>query len=134
MYKRQALNSLQTKIGATDTEMAQLDSSLKNIYAAGYGDTFAEVSDALPDVQRNTQLSGEALDEVTEGAFALRDTFDYDITERSRAAQAMLQNFGIGGQEAMNLSAAGAQNGLDYSGELIDSINEYSVQLSLIHI
>jgi hypothetical protein len=30
----------------------------------------------------------------------------------------------------MGLIAAGAQNGLDYSGELIDSINEYSVQFS----
>ena len=30
----------------------------------------------------------------------------------------------------MDLIAAGAQNGLDYSGELLDSISEYSVQFA----
>lgn len=40
----------------------------------------------------------------------------------------MMDNFGISGEEAMNLIASGAQNGLDYSGELLDSISEYSVQ------
>ena len=42
----------------------------------------------------------------------------------------MMTNFGITGEEAMNLIAAGAQNGLDFSGEMIDSINEYSVQFA----
>ena len=32
----------------------------------------------------------------------------------------------------MNLIAAGAQNGLDYSGELLDSISEYSVQFAKV--
>lgn len=40
----------------------------------------------------------------------------------------MMDNFGTSGEEAMNLIASGAQNGLDYSGELLDSISEYSVQ------
>lgn len=33
-------------------------------------------------------------------------------------------------EDAFSLIAAGAQNGLDYSGELIDTINEYSSQFS----
>ena len=32
----------------------------------------------------------------------------------------------------MGLIAAGAQNGLDYSGELLDSISEYSVQFAKV--
>lgn len=34
--------------------------------------------------------------------------------------------------QAFNLIAQGAQNGLDYSGELIDNINEYSVQFKKV--
>ena len=69
-----------------------------------------------------------ALQDFTESAFALRDTFGYDISESVRAANTMMDQFGIDGEYAFNLIAAGAQNGLDFSGELIDSINEYSVQ------
>ena len=43
----------------------------------------------------------------------------------------MVNQFGIDGDKAMNLIAAGAQNGLDYSGELLDSISEYSVQFEM---
>ena len=32
----------------------------------------------------------------------------------------------------MDLIAEGAQNGLDYSGELLDSISEYSVQFNKV--
>ena len=40
----------------------------------------------------------------------------------------MITQFGISADEAYNLMAQGAQNGLDFSGELVDNINEYSVQ------
>lgn len=73
-------------------------------------------------------MSAESLQSTTEAAFALRDTFDYDIAESTRAAKAMMDNFGISGEKAFELIATGAQNNLDYSGEMIDSINEYSIQ------
>ena len=40
----------------------------------------------------------------------------------------MMENFGISASEAYDYIARGAQNGLDYSGELLDNISEYSVQ------
>ena len=39
----------------------------------------------------------------------------------------LMDQFGISGEEAFNLIAQGAQNGLDKNGDLLDSINEYSV-------
>lgn len=54
--------------------------------------------------------------------------FDYDIAESSRAVKAMMENFGVSASEAYDYIARGAQNGLDYSGELLDNISEYSVQ------
>lgn len=125
-----ALNDIQAETGATAAETEALGESLKNVYKAGYGEDMQDVADGLATVRKNTKLAGEALEEVTEGGFALRDTFGYELTESSRAAKAMMTNFGVSGEKAMNLIAAGAQNGLDYSGEMIDSINEYSVQFA----
>lgn len=51
-----------------------------------------------------------------------------DVAETSRAAKAMVENFGIAAEDAFDYIAKGAQDGLDYSGELLDNISEYSVQ------
>ena len=91
------------------------------------------IGEAMASITQNLgDLDDASLQNVTESAFALRDTFGYEIPESTRAAKAMMDNFGTSGEEAMNLIAAGAQNGLDYSGELLDSISEYSVQFAKV--
>lgn len=92
-----------------------------------------DIADGMATVTQNLgEMSDEQLQSITESAFALRDTFEYDISESTRAAKAMMDNFGVSGDEAMSMIAAGAQNGLDYSGELIDSISEYSTQFAKV--
>ena len=89
------------------------------------------VADAVALVDRNlANLDQEGLTKATEGALALRDAFEYEVEESTRAAEAIRKNFGTSVEDAFSLIAAGAQNGLDYSGELIDTINEYSSQFS----
>ena len=124
-----AVKSYASSTGTLGSDLKSTEEVLKNIYANNYGEDFQDIADAMASVQKNIDgLSDEKLQELTESAFALRDQFEYEIPESTRAAKAMMDNFGVSGEEAMNLIAAGAQNGLDYSGELIDSINEYSVQ------
>lgn len=102
---------------------------MEAIYKNNYGESFEDIADAMATTRNNMQALDEAsFQNVTESAFALRDTFGYDIPESTRAANTLMEQFGISGEEAMNLIATGAQNGLDYSGELLDSISEYSVQ------
>lgn len=127
-----AMNKLEASTGATGEALAGLEEAAKNVFAANYGENFAEVSDAVAQAKKTTGLMGQELEDVTKGAFALQETFGYDINESLRAAKAMMQNFGVDGQTAMSMIAAGAQNGLDYSGELIDSISEYSVQFAKV--
>lgn len=125
-----SLSDIQSQTGATAAEMEALGGVMQGIYKDNYGESFEDVADAVSDMSKMTKLAGQDLQNVTEDAFALRDTFGYEVTESARAAKAMMTNFGVSGEEAMNLIAVGAQNGLDYSGELIDSINEYSVQFA----
>lgn len=128
----QAMNKLQAQTGATAAEMEGLGDVVKAVYGNNFGESMAEVAEGVATIEKNTGLAGEALQGVTEGAFTLQKTFEYDITESARAAKAMMQNFGVEGETAMSMIAAGAQNGLDYSGELLDSISEYSVQFAKV--
>lgn len=127
---QQAINGVAASTGAAGKELEGLKDTVKEVYKSKFGESLQDVADGVSIVQRNTKLAGDELTKVTKGAFALSDTFGYDVAESSRAAKAMMTNFGISGEEAMSMIAAGAQNGLDFSGEMIDSINEYSVQFA----
>lgn len=102
---------------------------MKEIYADNYGESFEDIGNAMADVRKQmSYLEGDGLKIITEDALTLRDTFGYDVAESVRAANSLVSQFGVDGEVAMDLIAQGAQNGLDFSGELLDSINEYSPQ------
>ena len=122
-----SFNTLQAQTGATDEEMEGLEESLKNIYANNYGESFDDIAVAMAEVKNHTGLAGDELERTIENAIALRDTFEYEVQESTRAADMMMKQFGITSDEAFNLIAQGSQNGLDKNGNLLDSINEYSV-------
>ncbi len=122
-----SLNGLQATTGATDEEMAELEKSLKNIYANNYGEDFEDIANSLAEVKTQTGLAGEELEKATENALTMRDTFDMDVKESIRSVDMMMKQFGITSDEAYNLIVQGAQNGLNKNDNLLDSINEYSV-------
>lgn len=125
-----AVNNISAGTGLVGEELEGMSDVLKDVYGSNFGDSMEDAAAGITALYQATGLTGDELAETTKAAFALADTFDYDITESARAAKAMMTNFGVSGEEALGMIAAGAQNGLDYSGELIDSINEYSVQFA----
>lgn len=128
-YKK-SLNTLQTQTGSTTKEMEGLKKSLLSIYGKNYGESFEDVAQSLSNVKQQTGLAGEELENFTKNAMVLKDTFEYEVNESTRAADMMMKQFGVTGDEAFNLIAQGAQNGLDKNGNLLDSINEYSVHFA----
>lgn len=125
-----AMNDIAASTGLAGDELAGMGDVIKDVYASNFGESMEDVAGGISEIHKMTGLVEEELAATTKGAYALSDTFGYDVAESARAAKAMMTNFGVSGEEAMGLIAAGAQNGLDYSGELIDSINEYSVQFA----
>lgn len=125
-----AVNDISAGTGLVGEEMEAMSDVLKDVYGSNFGESMEDAAAGITAVYQATGLTDEALAETTKAAYALSDTFGYDIAESARAAKAMMTNFGISGEEAMGMIAAGAQNGLDYSGELIDTVSEYSVQFS----
>lgn len=124
---KSALNTLETKTGSSAKEMEGFEESLKNIYTQNYGEDFEDIANAMASIKQQTGLTGQALEDTTINAIALRDTFDWEVEESIRATDMMVKQFGITSEEAYNLLAQGAQNGLDKNQNLLDSVNEYSV-------
>ena len=132
---QQAANSMAAATGAAGEQLEYLQDAMDTVYTDNYGESLQDVADAVSLVDRNMKnISPDEIVEATEAALALQDTFEYGVEESTRAAAAIQKNFGGSAKEAFSLIAAGAQNGLDYSGELIDTINEYSSQFSKLGI
>lgn len=127
-----SMNQLQASTGVSKAELEGLGEVVKDVYGNNFGESISDVANGVADVKKQTGLMGPELQKVTEGAYSLQSVFDYDLTESARAAKAMMINFGTDGEKAMSMIAAGAQNGLDFSGELLDSISEYSVQFAKV--
>lgn len=122
-----AMNQFQAKTGANVNEMQQYGDAMKEVYNNGMGESWGDVADSFAVVKTNMGLAGDELKNTANNALLLRDTFDFDVNESTRAASMMMKQFGLTGDEAYNLIAQGAQSGLDKNGDLLDTINEYSV-------
>ena len=115
--------------GTATEEMGKYKDMINNVYKDNFGESINDVAEAMATVNQNmSYLDDSALQRCTEYAYTLSDTFGYDVAESTRAADTLIKNYGVSAREAFNLITQGAQSGMDYSGEMIDSIDEYSVQ------
>lgn len=126
-----AMNQFAAATGTATEDLSGYEDTLKKIYANNYGASFDDIANAMVAVKQSMgDLDEASLQSVTESAFLLRDTFNYDINESMRTATILTKSFGIDGEKAMALIAKGAQNGLDVSGNLLSTINQYAEQFA----
>lgn len=126
-----AINDFQNKTGATAEEMTQYGETIKDLYRGSIGESMDDISDSAATVKRSLgDISPETLEEVTKQAITLRDVFGFDVQESMRAVKSMMDQFGISATESFNLIVQGYQSGLDQNGDLLDTLNEYSVQFA----
>ena len=92
------------------------------------GESLDDVARSMSTVYQITGRTGTGLEQMTRAGILLRDTFGYEVTESMRTAEMMEKQFGVSGAQAFDLIVQGAQAGLDKNGDLLDTINEYSVQ------
>ena len=123
-----AMDSYIAATGTATEATGQYEEVLKNIYKNNYGEDFQDIADSMAQVKTQLgEIEDTELQSVTEDALALRDTFGFEVNESVRAAKMLMDQFGLTSKEAYNLIAQGAQEGLNKNGDLLDSINEYSV-------
>lgn len=124
-----ALAKLEARTGATASEMEGFESVMYEVYNSDYGESLGAVSETLSTViQQTDDLDNASLAKVTKNAITLEETFGFGTTESLRAANSLMDQFGLTSDEAFNLMVQGAQNGLNQNDDLLDVINEYAVQ------
>lgn len=122
-----AMAKFQAQTGASSSEMSKFKNIARDVWSNNFGEDISDVADMMARVKQQMQgISDVDLKNVTEDLITLRDTYGMDENETLRGAKQLMEQFGISAEKAFDLIAKGAQNGLDYSGELGDNIAEYA--------
>ncbi|WLR44482.1 phage tail tape measure protein (plasmid) [Bacillus carboniphilus] len=122
-----ANRQLIASLGTTGLEAEKLEQIMMDVWKSGYGESTDEVARSIATVKQNMmELDGEELNTVSRYAMNLASIFESDVTEVTRGADQMMNQFSLTTDEAFGLLIKGAQNGLNYSGELFDNVAEYS--------
>lgn len=126
-----AFRKFQNQTGKSAEEAKNYKKVMEDVYADNWGENLEDVSDAMALInQQLGDMPEDKMKSVTEQSLALRDTFDIDLNEGIRGANALMKQFGIDAETAYNLMIQGAQAGLNQNQDLADQIAEYSVYYS----
>lgn len=107
---------------------------LTDIHDSNFGEDYEDIANSMAIVEQQMRGLDDAadLEKITKKAYYLKDAFGSEINESVRAAKMMMEQWGISADEAFELINQGYQKGLDKNGDLLDSINEYSVHFRQI--
>lgn len=130
----EAFSSLETAttrvnsyFGLTGDAAEQMGGVVENVFRSGVTDSLERVGEAVILVNNNLKnLDPQQLETITEQAITLEDVFGSDLSETMRGVNALMENFELDAQTAMNYIVKGTQSGLDKTQELGDNISEFS--------
>lgn len=122
----EAMTKIQQATGATNAQMNATEAVANNLYKENFGKSWEDLGSAISTTMQITNQTGDDLQNTTKNALLLRDAFGYSVTDSVKTADTMMQTFGVTSEQSMGLLAQGAQNGLDQSGKLLETANQYS--------
>lgn len=125
------ITRVNTFFGLTGDEADQMGSVIENVFGTGVTDSLEEVGNAVITVNQNLKdLDPSQLETITGQAITMEQIFGADMNETMRGVNALMVNFGLDAQTAMDYIVTGSQNGLDKTQELGDNLSEYSGKFS----
>lgn len=124
---------LQGQLGLTAEETERLQEVAQSVYENGYGDSIESCVSDLALLRQNVRESKEWTDEMTQSTLEQIETitalFDTNADEVTRTVQVMKSSGLIENvSEGLDIITYGFQNGANYSGEMLDTLREYSPQ------
>lgn len=125
-----AMNQVAISTGTAGQELEDLQDIASNVYVDNFGESMEDAAASVAEVYKRTGLVGEELQKATEDAYTLQNAFGYEVNDSLQAVTQLMSTFGITADEAYTLIAQGAQKGLDQNGDMLDTLNEYSVQFA----
>ena len=122
---------MKKSLGLPTEEAKRFREVALEVYTGGFGEDMAASFEAVTLAQKKFGDNAEVdIGKVTEQAFSLQKTFGVDMNESLGAVSTLMTKFGLTSEEAMDFIVTGFQDGLDGSGDFLESVNEYSTQFS----
>lgn len=120
---------LKVSLGLTDEEAKDAEKSIERIYMA-YGGSREEAEQALAATMRLMGATGDEAESLAKQLMVINDAWGEDYASTARTASTLIKEFGITGQEALDIIAAGLQTTANKNGDLLDVLNEYAPSFS----
>lgn len=132
-----ALKKLDAQIGGSAALSQAAGKAAGKLYAEGYGESMGDVADAIKSVVQNIDGMRDATDlelqAISARAMDTAKVLDEDVGGVTRAVSQMLRTgLAPSAEEAFDVLVRGAQLGVNASGDLLDTFNEYSTQFRSI--
>lgn len=123
----------QLKASMMNTDDARLaGKAAASVYAQGFGESKAEVQKAARFAIQGLGAGAKDIEYVTRAATNLATVFEVDVRESINAARSLLTSgLAKDGKQAMDIVTGAMQMG-DLGDDMIDTINEYSVQFKAL--
>lgn len=129
-----AFSRLEARTGATGANLKGLENVAKDVFVGGFGENITQVADDVSTLSAMfSNLKGDSLTEVAKGAAIISEAWDAESKEVGKTVKSMTSNFkGLSETKALDLMTHAFQKTGDYSDDLLDTFNEYSVHFSKI--
>lgn len=132
-------DKLAAQLGLSPEEATRLGGVAGDLYADAYGSSLGEVNEALKGAIQSGLVDEDAtnaeLESVTAKALDLASAFDQDVNAASAAAGQLIRTgMAKDAGEAFDIITRGFQEGVDKSGDFLDTINEYGTQFRKVGI
>ncbi|MCM3411225.1 phage tail tape measure protein [Metabacillus litoralis] len=122
-----AAGQIQAEIGTTGVEAQKLQEIAESLWEEGFGQTISDVTQKVSGVGKALgYLNKVDLSYVTKGLDLFENRGWADQQESLRAIKVLMEQFGMSAQEATDYLTKGFQENLNYSGEFLDTVSEYS--------
>lgn len=127
-----AFNRLSAKTGATGKELEGLKGTAKEVFNAGFGESMSDVANDLGKLKGMFQdLGKKDFTNLAMGVNTISDLYEVGTDEVGKSVKTMIANFkGLSQTDALDLMTIAFQKTGDYSGDLLDTFNEYSPYFS----
>lgn len=127
-----AFSRLEAKTGVTGSKLKELQGVAKDVFKQGFGENINMVGDDIARLQSMfNDLSSNQLQNVATGAYTISELWGTEVSEVGKTLKTMTTNFeGLSESKALDLMTFAFQKTGDYSNDLLDTFNEYSMHFS----
>lgn len=122
-----AFGKIAANTNLSKAEMEKLKGVAKDVFKSGVTDSIDEATNATVLMKGAFKdLNDADLTKLTSSVISLSERTGTDVSENVKGTSQLMKQFGLDSTQAFDLVASGYKNGLNYSGDFMDTLNEYA--------